>query len=165
MIAKFVNKSDAIQFMQRFERIPYMLVECSEELLDVRIGTISCLQVHNNAIVVEALNLMHDTSNIAVVSNTPGDVVRLLLRSPGTGRTIGHHCNRQIGHTAFAMDKLHDIIHTQVASHTIIALAINQVTGRWINPASTNYGGVRIRFSRLQISFNTTLAITSNNPT
>jgi predicted NBD/HSP70 family sugar kinase len=42
------------------------------------------------------------------------------------------------------VDQLYDRIHTLAPPDTIIAIALNKVSVRWINPSSTNQGGIRV---------------------
>src|SRR5437762_10655974 len=63
------------------------------------------------------------------------------------------------------MDKLHDIVHAQAARHAIIILPIDQVTVRGIDPSSSYKSSIRISIGCAQVCLNTTLAISSNDPT
>ena len=111
-----------------------------------------------------ALHLAHNVVDIALIGCASTNIVRLLLRSPGTWRTIGHHSDGKIGHATFTMYQLHHVIHTQAAGHAIIILAVNERASGGIEPASTDKGCIRIRVRGLQVSTQAPLAVPSDNP-
>src|SRR6266480_4604612 len=150
--------------MQGFQNGPYSLVVLEEELLNSRIVMITCLHIHNDPIVVSALNLVHNGVNKALVGRSFINIFRLLLRSPGICRAVGHHSDGEINQASFAMHELHYIIHAEATGHAVIMHTINELPGGGINPTGADYSSIGVCARRLKVGLHTSLAIAPDNP-